>query len=225
MFILRPQRYLTLGPAVSITKRQQSYTGVLNPGPTSLNLNVSALGADDPTRRLFIMGSGYMPGLTGVNIGGSPFDIHYYGNIYGATTLNHVIASIPYPTGTSATVNFQFSSTALKNCTFWALTVNDLVSSVAAYSQNFFTTSGVTSVSSSINQIADGITLGVGFSTNSSGSITGSMFDNFEDRWEGSNHMFAFWEATPVAATPLSVTITKVGSTSAYFGASMMTFR
>lgn len=205
-------------PAATIAKLQQSYSGVINPGPPSLVLNIPSLGSADPTRRIFIVGVGVGMGtVTGISISGIPAAIHttYSSNIR--------IASAPVPTGTSGSATFSFSGSAAKNFTAWVFRVTNLTSATPIDVAENFQTSAPGSWPLSLDTAEDGILIGGVFGTAASGfSVTG--ITNAEENFVSSVRHWGAWEETPTTNTPQIITVTQVGSGSSGVG-TILAFR
>lgn len=207
------------GPALGIIKNQRTWTGVLNPGPLSLDLNVPTLGPADPGRRIFVAAAGVITGgITGLTIGGVT------GQILVPSAVMFM-GTAPLATGTSTTINFQFATNAVKNFTAFVFSVYNLKTTVPIDNQAFSQNSSAATLNGTLNLLKGGLLIGCGTCAASTAAITSSSVTNLEDEWNGSNHQFGFWEETGATETPRALTFTKSGAGSGVFQCRMLSFR
>lgn len=207
---------------VEIVKLLSAATGSLNPGPTTLNMNVPALGVEADSRHIFVVAAGFMSGLSGITIGGAPGTLLVNRN--PGSTIQHAIAARPMPTGSSTTVTFQFTNTLVKNFTAWVFSVYNLsaLTVLASNTQDVITTS--TTLNSSINTVTDGMVIGCGVCS-AADAVASTSFASFENDKQEANNFFAFWEQTASAETPRSVSFTRGITTNAFWNASLLCLR
>lgn len=214
-------------PATEIVSSGPWYSGVNNPGPTSITITNVPLGPAAADRHVFFVLAGLVGGgLTSATIGGVAATLHVNRQPFGGViTYWHTIASALLPSGSSTTISLAFPTTGLKNFTLWPFSVYKLRSITPFNINGQDDISTTTTLNSSINTARGGLIIGGGICSTSSAPITSSTVANVNEYQHDADHDFAFWGADVASGTPLPMTFTRGGTTGAYYSASLLSFR